>query len=286
MKINSYNLEAFFKLSQERNFTRAAKDMGLSQPAFSQRIMALENELETTLVIRDKQSIQLTEAGEKLLRYCMMNAQLENEFLSDILTTSGSSQELAGQIRVCGFSSVMRSLLVPSFANVLNANPKLSLQTFTAELEAIPSYLFTARADLILVNKPIQKEGLKSELLGYEENVLVRSGKAKELEIYLDHDPNDTTTSFYFDLLRRKPPQNKRYLDDVYGLLDGVKLGLGKAVLPVHLLKNEKELVIENPKIKLKVPVYLVYYDSPYYTKTQSVAMDAIRSFFQVKLSH
>jgi hypothetical protein len=67
----------------------------------------------------------------------------------------------------------------------------------------------------------------------------VRSKGAKDLNIYLDHDERDATTSLYFDLLRRKHPQHKRYLDDVYGLLDGVKLGFGKAVLPLHLLKDE-----------------------------------------------
>ena len=47
-----------------------------------------------------------------------------------------------------------------------------------------------------------------------------------------------------------------------------------------------EHLVIENYKIKLKVPVYLVYYESSYYTKTQSVAMDVVRDFFKDKLSY
>ena len=60
MKIPSQNLSAFYVLSQELNFTRAAKLIGLSQPAFSQRIMALEQFFETTLIIREKNNISLS----------------------------------------------------------------------------------------------------------------------------------------------------------------------------------------------------------------------------------
>jgi DNA-binding transcriptional LysR family regulator len=284
MKIPSSNLEAFYVLSQERNFTKAARRIGLSQPAFSQRIIALEKFLETTLVIREKQNISLTEVGQNLLNYCSINSQIEEEFLSQVSNTK-SVEGLSGQIRIAGFSSIMRSVLTPSLVNTLNENPNLSIQTFTDELENIPQYLKNSKADFILFNKPIQKEGIKYEFLGIEENVLVSSRRFKDINIFLDHDENDVTTSSYFKLLKKNIPKNKRYLDDVYGLLDGVRLGIGKAILPKHLIQNIKHLEIENPKIILKVPVYLIYNEAPYYTSIQQTVIKEVINGFKSTLS-
>ena len=54
----------------------------------------------------------------------------------------------------------------------------------------------------------------------------------------LDHDSRDATTNSYFKL---KPElaknEKRRSLDDVYGLIDGMKLGMGRAVLPLHLIE-------------------------------------------------
>lgn len=278
MKINSAGLEAFYNLTIERSFTRAALKLGLSQPAFSQRIKALEESLETTLVIRERQNISLTSEGEKLLKYCKTNLQIEEELLSDFRSTV-KGNELSGQIRIGGFSSIVRSILLPSLANLLRENPKVSIQTYTAELSQIPELLRSSRVDFVLHNRSVEKEGIINEFLGYEENVLVQSRKFPHTEIFLDHDENDVTTSSYFSLKGKKLNIRKRYLDDVYGLLDGVKLGLGKAVLPRHLI-DTKELEVVDPKVVLRVPLYLVYYQSSFYTKLQKKVIQDIKGYF------
>ena len=61
-------------------------------------------------------------------------------------------------------------------------------------------------------------------MLTHEENVLVKLKKAPDTEIYLDHDESDPTTKAYFFQNKGAfKPSNIRYLDDVYGLIDGVK---------------------------------------------------------------
>jgi DNA-binding transcriptional LysR family regulator len=57
------------------------------------------------------------------------------------------------------------------------------------------------------------------------------------------------------------------YLDDVHGIIAGLKSGLGRAVVPLHLIKNEKSLTIVNPKESLDVPVYLYYFHQPFYSQ-------------------
>lgn len=281
MNISSNYLKAFFQLSQDKNFTLAAKHLGITQSALSHRILNLESELEMTLFIRERQNIKLTEIGESLLRYCEKVYRLEEEFLLSIKNQTDNS-ELAGRVRIGGFSSILRSCALPALRHLLVNNPKLGITVHSVELNEVLDLLKSSKVDFVLSNKEPLNQSLTSIFLGYEDNVLVESKKFKFDHNYLDHDSEDVTTSSYFKL---KPElakgARKRYLDDVYGLIDGVKLGLGRAILPLHLIEKEKGLKILYPHIKLRVPVYLLFYESTYQTKIEKAVTESLVSYFK-----
>ena len=97
---------------------------------------------------------------------------------------------------------------------------------------------------------------IESLLLGYEENVLVGSKEHPAKSIFLDHDEEDETTHAYFKLHKQAyKPKMVRYLDDVYGLIEGVKNGYGLAVLPRHLVIDDEDLKVIDGKKTLRAPV-------------------------------
>ncbi len=280
MDLSTIQLRAFYQLSQDRNFTKAAETLAITQSAFSHRIMGLEKELETTLFSREKGNIQLTEAGESLLRYCEKVYRLQDEVLETLYDSS--SKDLVGTVRIGGFSSINRSCVLPALAPLLRENPRLSLTIHSVELDELLDLMKASKVDFVISNRPSPHNGIHGEFLGYEENVLVESKKHKFNGHYLDHDSRDVTTSSYFKL---KPELDKkvkrRYLDDVYGLIEGVKLGLGRAVLPLHLIANERDLKVLYPKTKMRVPLYLLYYQNSYHTKVEKAVITVITEHFQ-----
>lgn len=279
MKLNSSQLEAFYTVAKTLNFTKAATILNVTQSALSQRIAKLEEELGTTLFIRDRTSIRLTEAGQKLLRFCQMNDAAESEFLALL---QDSKTDYAGTLRIGGFSSVNRSIVVPALKNLMTKNPRLSIQLLTKELSDLPGLLKSAEADYIITNIKSDSPDIESVFLGIEENVLVKLKKAQDSEIYLDHDERDPSTKSYFSQNKMSfKPTGMRYLDDVYGLIDGVKNGYGKAVLPLHLIENDSTLEVIELKKTLKVQVYLQYFIQPFYRRVHSVIVDELESYFQ-----
>ncbi len=281
MKIPSQNLSAFYVLSQELNFTRAAKLIGLSQPAFSQRIMALEQFFETTLIIREKNNIRLTNAGVKLLRHCQTIFQMENDIIFD-LTGKKDHNQISGEIRIGGFSSVMRSIAIPTLALIANKHIGVSVKTMTKELYELPELLFSAKVDFILLNRPILKEGIKNILVGHETLVEITTKNAKD--VYLDHDEFDETTIDFLKKYYRDKRPKRSYLDDVYSIYEGVKLGMGSAIYPKHLI-TDKKIIVKNPNKTMKSPVYLVTHDLDYQTKLHQLTEQKLIESFSKSLS-
>ncbi len=70
----------------------------------------------------------------------------------------------------------------------------------------------------------------------------------------------------------------------IWRRFDGVKNGYGKAVLPIHLIKNENSLEILEPKKILRVSVYLQYFVQPFYRRVHADFLDDVRNFFHATL--
>lgn len=273
LSLNSSQLDAFFACARHKSFTQAADRLHVTQSALSQRIKNLEEELGTTLFIRERSGIRLTESGEKLLRYCQTREHIESELIERI--QSNDQNQLRGVVRIGGFSSVVRSVVLPALSNLLRTHPGIQLKLATHELHELPPLLKSGAIDFMILDEDFQQEGVRSHVLGEEKNVLIQKRGYNGPDVYLDHDEDDKTTVRY---LKRKSATGltRRYLDDIYGIIDGVKLGLGRAVVPLHLVSKATEIEIVDSSKSLSAPVVLHYYEQPYYSKLHQAVLSAL----------
>src|SRR5688500_12937041 len=100
MPLSSHQLDAFYAVAQTGSFTKAAARLHITQPAVSQRILNLEEELETSLFVRERQKLRLTDAGSTLLRYCQTKDSLETELVGRLRASQGGA--LTGALRIAG----------------------------------------------------------------------------------------------------------------------------------------------------------------------------------------
>lgn len=262
MSLPSQNLDAFVTCAQTGHFTRAAKLLHITQSALSQRIRNLEEELETQLFVRERSGVRLTDAGSELLRFCLEKAELEREVLDRIKPKD--REGYSGDLRIGGFSSVMRSVILPSLAPLVAAHQRLKLTVLSKEMDELPSLLKRGEIDYMVLYNEVIHDDIEIVHLGDEVNVLVEAVGYRGGNVFLDHDANDQTTARYLKTFSAKKPYSRRYLDEVYGLIDGVKLGLGRAVVPIHLIKGDAAIKVVNRKQHLIFPVNLHFYRKSY----------------------
>ena len=95
------DLQAFLEIHKLGSFTKAAKSLGVSQPALSLKVARLEEYLQAAILIRQSRSLSLTSSGEKLLVHAKQLLQMQEEFLANF---DQYQTQLSGVIRIAGFS--------------------------------------------------------------------------------------------------------------------------------------------------------------------------------------
>jgi DNA-binding transcriptional LysR family regulator len=276
MKISSHGLQAFLQTALKLNVTQAAKDLGLTQSALSQRLALLEEDLEVTLFIREPRGLKLTDSGQKLLRYASLNRNLEEELLFEL---KGESQDLAGTLRLGAYSSVLRSVILPALAPLLRKYPQVHVDFQSYEMSELAEVLKTAKADLIVTDFALHKKGLVEEILGYEEYVVIESAKFEgPADLYLDHGPEDAATEEFFRAQSRAPKAYRRaYMGDVYGIIDGVEMGLGRAVMSKHLIADHGRVKPVRGFAAAKRAVTLHYFEQPFYSRLMKKIIEELK---------
>src|SRR5436190_19189443 len=115
-RANINDLIAFVAVARERNFTRSAAQLGVSQSALSHTVRGLEERLGLRLLTRTTRSVAPTQAGERLLRN--IGPRLE-EIEAELDAITELREKPAGTIRITATENATETLLLPKLAPLL-----------------------------------------------------------------------------------------------------------------------------------------------------------------------
>jgi|SRR5882672_4314039 len=124
-RVDVSDLLAFVAVARERNFTRAAAKLGISQSALSQTIRLLEARLGLRLLTRTTRSVSLSEAGERLLR--SVAPRLE-EIEAALASLSALRDKPAGTVRITSGDHAADTILRPALKKLLPEYPEVNVE--------------------------------------------------------------------------------------------------------------------------------------------------------------
>ncbi|HBT3284548.1 TPA: LysR family transcriptional regulator [Klebsiella aerogenes] len=118
-------LLSFVTVAREGSFTRAAAQLGVTQPALSQAISGLEERMQIRLLTRTTRSVSPTAAGERLLQSVGHRID-EIEAELDMLTELRDKP--AGIVRITCGPNVLKTTLLPKLAPLLREYPDIHIE--------------------------------------------------------------------------------------------------------------------------------------------------------------
>jgi DNA-binding transcriptional LysR family regulator len=125
MKRNLNDLLYFVTVARESSFTRAAAKLGVTQPALSQAISALEERMQIRLLTRTTRSVSPTSAGERLL---LAIGDRIDEIEAELDMLNELRDKPAGTVRITCGPDVLHTILLPKLAPLLREYPDINIE--------------------------------------------------------------------------------------------------------------------------------------------------------------
>lgn len=150
-------LRYFLTVAKEQSFTKAAKQLNITQPTLSRQLAALEEELGAKLFDRSGHSITLTNEGLLLKRRALEIVDLEDKIISEF---SGNKESVEGMITIgCG-----EFMAVETLAKICKSYrekyPLVQFAIHTGTADNISEMMHQGLVDIGLFLEPVSTEGL------------------------------------------------------------------------------------------------------------------------------
>ncbi|MBD0348425.1 MAG: LysR family transcriptional regulator [Thermoleophilia bacterium] len=163
-------LAAFCAVVERKSFSRAAEQLGVSQPAVSLQIAALEKRLGRRLIDRSGRRVEPTEAGQLLYRRAQRMLALEEQLLEDV--AAGTEGELRGTIEI-GASTGPGDNVVPLLlCEFQQRNPNVHVALSVFDTQTVVEQVALRALELGVVGAARRHRSVRFEPLLRDEVVL------------------------------------------------------------------------------------------------------------------
>ena len=242
-------------MAHHLNFSRAAEELFLTQPAVTQQVKALEDELGVPLFDRSGGHITLTAGGKVLLPFADKMKEISDQAFAAVLETSG---EQGGEL-VVGASQTIAQYLLPNFvAAFVKAHPRIQIVTRSGNTDEMVDALLAHEIHLALIEGPDRRRDLNIEPFLEDHMVLVvpTSHEWADRDVEVENLKQEPLLIREFGSgsrrvvekalvaagLQKKHLRIQMELDSTEGLLSAVEAGLGVAFVSRWAVRNQLSL--------------------------------------------
>lgn len=168
--MNDYRLKVFICVARNNSFSKASRELHISQPAVSKHIKELEEQYKIQLFRREASNIKLTAAGELLL----IHAERITEYYNILLFELNQLKEnYSGELNI-GASTTISQYVIPALlAKYIKRFPDIKLNLYNGNTHEIENKLKSNYLDLGIVEGNKQDSNLHYEHFLDDEIVLV-----------------------------------------------------------------------------------------------------------------
>ena len=154
-------IETFLWVATLGSFRGAAQKLNTTQPAISQRIAQLEEEMGVKLLQRDRRAASLTPSGRQLMVYAEKLIGLRAEMLAAVRDRSA----MRGVLRLGVSETIVHTWLPKLVASVNSAHPNLSLEIEVDITPNLRARLLAQEIDLAFLLGPLSFSTIRNRVL-------------------------------------------------------------------------------------------------------------------------
>ncbi len=153
-----YRDKVFIKVAENLSFSKASKELFISQPAVTKHIKELESKLKTTLFQRKGNKIHLTKSGKLTYNYLKKINHLYRELEFEIGVLNDTFK---GTLRIGASSTISQYLIPKVLAAFYKRYPNIELFLFNGNSFEMEQKLLDNQIDIALVENEASHPNLK-----------------------------------------------------------------------------------------------------------------------------
>ena len=268
MNVNLELYRIFYVVAKHKHMTKASEELHISQPAISQSIKKLEEQLGGTLFLRSNKGMELTEEGKMFFDYVKGALELINNAENEFTSFKDLSK---GEIKIGCSTTLTKLVLLEALKKFHSDFPNININITNGLTCNLINDLKLGKLDFVIFNE----SNIKETNLDLKKLKELKQGFIYNPTFYKDEINNFKDLNNY-PLILQKEESNSRKLLDYIALQNNVKLipkmevvsqelinefvniGLGVGFVIIDLakrnFKNMKEL-----KLNKKIPNINVY---------------------------
>ena len=201
--MNLKQLEAFVQIADSGSFSKAAKELYLTQPTISAHVSTLEKELNTRLFVRNTKEVKLSDNGTVLYEYAkqmiILQKQIEDTF-------AVREDKLQQRITIAASTIPAQYLLPDILSNYLAKYPNQQFKIIEADSAQVVEMVVNHKVDVGFAGTVIEKRLCKYIPFYQDELVVITPNNEK----YQNIDQNIATWIMNEPLIMREEGSGTR----------------------------------------------------------------------------